>query len=300
MPVAPTVSVLFRRTDDILLGWPQLPVSQCKYFKLYSCPTPAGVYTFLKNVQNVKASAAGYKDKVTVYVKDIEIPIPKLVRWYFKLTFVDIANIESNLAASSPIEVFPDQIEPFWENEDEQRNNHNMAWVESRQRWEKVQLDDQGKLVTDAIVNIGAIQLGNVKVAQKPDNVTLDYIFIDNNRKLVIRIDPDSISRIAQYSEVPNINKNIETTILTYTNVSPYFVEKVVCSGTADAVFKLKIDGSIVRTLRNAWNDRNATFDFSTISRKIPATSTVTLTAEHFEKTNQKFEASLEGFTFTI
>jgi len=300
MPSVPTVSVLFRRKDDILFGWPQLPTSQCQYYKLYSCATSAGAYVFLKNVPNSKDIAYGYKGKIVVYVKNVEIPIPPLVRYYFKLTFVDLANIESNIALSSPIEVFPDQVEPFWENEDEPRNNHNFGWVEPRQRWEKVQLDANGRLITDAIVNIDNIQLGNVKVAQKPDNVTLDYMLIDNNRKLIVRTDPESIARIAQYIETPNVVKNVETTILSYVNAAPYFVEKAVCSGTSDAVFKLKIAGTTIRTLRNAWNDRNTTFDYSTIARRIPAASTVTITALHAEKVVQNFEASLEGFTFTI
>jgi len=292
---APTVSVLYRRKDDILFGWPQLPTSQCKYYKLYYCPTLAGIYVFLKDVPNIKDTAAGYKTKVITYVKDSDIPIPPLVRYYFKLTFIDIANIESNIALSLPIEVFPPQVEPFWENEDEPRNNHNFGWTETRQRWEKLTITDDGKLRVDVTATIG-----DVKVAQKPDNVTLDYIFIDNNRKLVIRTDPESISRIAQYTETPNVVKNVETQILTYVNALPYFVEKVVCSGTSDAVFKLKIAGTTIRTLRNAWNDRNTTFDYSTIARRIPAASIITLTATHAEKVAQNFEASLEGFTFTI
>jgi hypothetical protein len=297
---APTVSVLFRRKDDILFGWPQLPTSQCKYYKLYYCPTPAGIYAFLKDVPNIKDTAWGYKTKVITYVKDTDIPIPPLVRYYFKLTFIDTANIESNIALSLPIEVFPPQVEPFWENEDEPRNNHNFGWTETRQRWEKLTITDDGKLRVDATATIVAPIIGTVKVAEKPDNVTLDYIFIDNNRKLVVRIDQDSISRVAQYTETPNVVKNVETQILTYTNALPYFVEKVVCSGTADAVFRMKIGGNTIRTLRNAWNDRNATFDFSTISRRIPAASVVTLIAIHAEKAVQDFEASLEGFTFTI
>ena len=300
MPSAPTVSVLFRRKDDILFGWSPIPLSQCQYYKIYYCSTSAGVYAFLKNVANSKDTAYGYKGKVVIYVKDADIPIPPLVRFYFKLTFIDNANVESNIALSTPIEVFPDQIEPFWENEDEPRNNHNMGWVELRQRWEKIQLDANGRLITDAIVNIDSITLGNVKVAQKPDNVTLDYMFIDNDRKLVVRVDPNSISRVASYAEVPNINRNVETTILTYTNASAFFVEKIACSGTADAVFKLKIGATTARTLRNAWNDRNTTFDFSTISKKMPGGSVLTITATHNEKAVQQFEASLEGFTFTI
>jgi hypothetical protein len=300
MPLVPALQILFRRKDDILFGWNVIPKTQVKSYNLYSCATSAGAYSLVKKIVNARDTNTPYKGKTVAFVKDSDIPIPSQTNYWFKLTIIDSANVESNINDSTAIVVYPQNVEPFFENEDEIRNTHNMAWIESRHRWEKILLTDDGRLKTDAIVNIDEIQLGNVKVAQKPDGTTLDYMLIDDNRKLIVRQDPDSISRIAAYNEISNIVKNVESVLLTYTNIVAYFVEKIVCSGTADAVFKMKIDGNTVRTIRNAWNDRNAIFDFSSIAKKIPAGSTITITIEHTEKTNHKFEASLEGFTFTI
>ena len=300
MPQVPALQILFRRQGDILFGWNVIPKNQVKSYNIYSSPTQSGTYTFLKNIVNSREINSPYKGKTVTYVKDTDVPLPTNTNYWFKLTTIDTSNVESNINDSIAIVVYPPNIEPFFENEDEVRNAHNMAWVESRHRWEKILLTDDGRLKTDSIVNIDEIQLGNVKVAQKPDNVTLDYMLIDNNRKLIVRNDPDSISRIAHFQTISNINKNLETTLLTYTNASAYYIEKIVCSGSADAVFKMKIDGNIIRVLRSSWNNRNVTFDFSTIARKISPNSIVTITIIHYEKTVQLFEASLEGFTFTI
>jgi hypothetical protein len=296
---APKIQILYRRNGDMLFGWNSVSQTEAKSFNVYQCNTVSGVYSFLKTIQNHKDKTY---NKVICLVKDTDIPIsnPVLDTWYFKITEVTSLGAESDINLSLPCVVYPHNVEWYWENEDEPKNNHNFGWVESRKRWEKLKINDDGSLATDANVNIDTIQLGNVKVAQKPDNTTLDYILIDNNRETIVRNDPNSIIRVSGYNEVININRNVETTVLTFTNALPYFVEKVSCSGSADAVFKLKIDGITTRVLRNAWNDRNVTFDFSTIARKISANSVVTITAIHNEKAVQKFEASLEAFTFTI
>jgi len=125
-------------------------------------------------------------------------------------------------------------------------------------------------------------------------------MLVDNDRKLVVRVDPNSISRVNDYEEHVGIAKNVETTILTYTNAAEFFIEKVTCTGTGDAVYKFKINGTTHQTLRSSWNNRNMTFDFSTIARKIPAGAIVTVTANHVENKLLDFESSLIGFTFTI
>ena len=109
---------------------------------------------------------------------------------------------------------------------------------------------------------------------------------------------PDCLSRFDSYIETAGVVSGAETPIFTYTNVGAYYVEKLVCSGTSDAVFKLKINGTTKRTLRNSWNDRNVTFDYSSIAKKFVAGAIVTVTAEHSEKNNQGFEANVEGFTY--
>lgn len=313
MAIVSTLQVLYRRKDDILFGWNPLKKSEAKSYNIYSSSASGGPFTLVKSKIQNEVDRTDYRGKVVCLIKDSEIPIPENFNippvqggevrgttWWFKLTFVDLNNIESNIAISPAIVVRPANVEPFFENENEVQNDHNFGWVDSRHRWEKFLLNDNGELKVDAVVNIDEITLGNVKVAARPDGTTLEYIFVDNNRKLVVRIDPNSISRVDDYETKLNVVKNIETIILTYTNVSPFFVEKIVCGGTGDAVFNFKIDGSTRQTRRTSWNRRDITFDFSTIARKVPGSSTVTITAKHSEKNNQNFEASLNGFTFTI
>ncbi len=298
MPTLPALQILYRRDADILFGWNK--EADIKYFKIYSSATSGGAYTLVaSDIPNVEDKTV-YRGKVIHPVKDSDIPIPALVRYYFKLTYVDTSDIESNIALSPVTTVFPAGVEWFWENEDEVKNNHNMAWVESRQRWEKVELTDDGKLKVDATVNIGSITLGNVKVAARADNTTVEYLLVDNNRFLVVKQDPNSITRIADVEETTGINKNVETVVLTYSSVNAYFVEKIACSGSGDFIYKMKIDGTTNMVKRSSWNNRNPVFDFSTIARRIPGSATLTITALHKEKATQECEINFHGYSFTL
>jgi len=312
MPQVPKLQILYRRADDILFGWSPLLRSEATSYNLYASPASAGVYTAVKIKIPNEPDKSVYQGKVVAVVKDSDIPIPPnefvppkqggVVRgttWWFKLTFVDPTNVESNIALSPAIVVWAPNVEPFFENEDEVRNNHGFAWIESRHRWEKLLLTDDGRLQTDATFS-GSITIGNVKVAARPDGTTLEYLLVDSNREIIARLDPNSISRISDYEESAAFAKNVETIILTYTNAQAYFVEKISCSGTGDAEFRFKIDGTTSQILRSSWNNRNPLFDFSASTRKISAGSTVTVTAKHIEKANQSFECSLMGFTFVI
>lgn len=314
MTSVPILQVLYRRKGDILFGWKPLPRTTAKSYNLYSSSSSSGSYTIVKSGIPNEVDKTIYRGKVVCSVKDTDIPIPSndyidtvdgggLVsgrNWYFKLTYVDTSDVESNLASADPILVRPAQIEPSFENENEVQNAHNFGWQDERFRWEKIKVDSDGRLMVDAQVDIGDITLGNVKVAARPDGTTLEYILVDDARKVIVRQDPNSIDRLADYEEHANVPANTETTILTYTNGTSYFLEKIVCSGTGDAVFRLKIGGSTIRTLRNSWNDRNVTFDYSTIARRISGGGIITVTAEHKEKASQDYEASLEGYTFAI
>lgn len=314
MPTVPNLQVLYRRNGDIMFGWKPLKRNQAKYYKLYASATATGAYTLVQDKIPNEVDKTVYRGKVVYQVKDSDIPIlpnpqypseqggvvPHTTRYYFKLTFVDPTSTESSIASSPATLVLPPQIEPFFENEDEVKNNHNMVWVEERKRWEKMRANEDGELVVDANVTVGDITVENIKVAARPDGTTLEYILVDSERKVIVRPDPNSVSRISDYEETTAIQRNTETIILTYTNASDYFVEKVVCSGTGDGKYKLKIDGTTARTLRNAWNDRNVTFDYTDIHKKIPANSIVTITVEHNEPNTHSYEANLEGYTFSI
>jgi hypothetical protein len=290
----PVLQVLYRREGDILFGWKPLSNSDVRFYKLYACATSGGVYSLVKtNITNLVDKSI-YTGKVIQPFKDSDIPIPPKTYWWFKLTFVDPLGAESNIALSTPAEVRPAGVEPFFENEDEAKNNHNMAWVHARDRWEKLLLTPDGKLIVDA-----SVTLSSAKVAARPDGTTLEYLLVDSNREQIVRIDPASFSRFDDYEET-TIPPNTETDVITYTTLSLFYIEKIVCSGTSDAVFKFKVDGTTRRILRNSWNNRNVTFDFSTIARDVLGTQVVTITAEHVEKSNQNFEVSLNGFTFSI
>jgi hypothetical protein len=297
MPSAPKVQILYRRNGDILFGWLPLSSSEAKSYNLYSCATQNGVYTLVKNIKNITDKT--YK-KVVTYVKDSDIPIPDLTDYYFKLTFIDGFSVESNIALSVITTAFPACVKPNnFENEAEEANNHNYGWIDERKRWEKIKLTPDGKLKVDASVDIGDITLGSVQIATLPDDITKKYILVDSQRRSVISEDPTVFSRFQKFEEHQNVVNNVETTILTYTNVNPFFVTKVCCSGTADAKFNFKINNVVTQVLRNSWNNRNITFDFESKSLLVPANSTITVTTTHSEINAQDFEVSLYGFVYT-
>jgi hypothetical protein len=298
MAVAPKPQVLYRRDGDIFLGWLPLDKTEAKSYNLYGALTSAGVYSLVKS-SILNQIDKNYKNKVCTLVKDLDIPIPVNSRYYFKLTFLDLADVESNINLSPVTTVYPSTVDLHYEGEQQEANNHNFGWVEQNQRWEKLLLTADGKLMCDATVDIGSITIGNVKIAARPDGVTLEYVLVDNNRRVVVSDDPTSVNRVRDYEEKTTVLPNIETIILTYTNPQSYYLEKIICSGTADAKFKVKLNGTAIETLRNSWNNRNIAFDFTNKSVYCSAGTTVTVTAVHAEKTAQDYESSLFGFTYS-
>lgn len=298
MATAPKVQVLYRRDGDISFGWLPLDKTEAISYNLYSAPTPSGVYSLLKSSIPNRVDK-NLRNKVGILVKDSEVPIPFNTRYYFKLTFIDSASIESDINLSQVTSVYPHTVDLHFEGEQQEANNHNFGWVEQNQRWEKILLTADGKLKVDATVDIGSITIGNVKIAARPDGTTLEYILADNNRRTVVSNDPTVYSRIRDYEETTTVLPNTETLVLSYTNVQPYYLEKILCSGTADAKFKLKLNGSPIATMRNSWNNRNITFDYSDKSLYCSAGTVVTVTAIHKETQSQDYEASLNGFTYS-
>ena len=253
---APQLQVLYRRNGDVSFGWTPLSKTEAKTYNLYSSATPAGVYSLLKSGIPNTVDRKTYKNKVWTLVKDEDVPIPYNTRYYFKLTAVDSSDVESNIALSPFAIVYPPTVNFYYEGEKQEANSHNFGWVEEHQRWEKLLVTADGKLVVDANVTIGDITIENVKVAALDDNVTLQYLLVDSGRRLVTTEDPSAITRIRSFTEASNVVTNVETTVLTYTNVSEFYLEKVTCSGTADALFRLKINGTTIMVLRNSWNNR--------------------------------------------
>jgi hypothetical protein len=297
MSSAPKAQILYRRSNDLLFGWTPLSKIEAKSYNLYACLTFTGVYVPVK-INILNDTDKNYK-KIVVYIKDSDIPIPPLVRYYFKLTFVSPANIESDIALSAITTVYPPVVDPHFENEAEEANNHNYAWVEENQRWEKVLLTPDGKLKTDANVVIGDITLSDIQIATLPDEITKVYIITDTHKRTVVNVDPTVYSRLQKFEEHVDIATDLETTILTFTNIQQFFVNKIVCSGTADAIFKFKISNITNQVMRNSWNNRNIVFDFTDKSLLIPAGSTITITVKHQEKLAQNFEVSIYSFTYS-
>jgi len=297
MPLAPKVQVLYRRNSDIFFGWVPLDKSEAKSYNLYSSSTPSGVYTLLKSdIPNLIDKT--YKNKVSAHIQDSDIPIPPNVRYYFKLTYLDLANIESNINLSAVTTIYPGTVDYHFEGEAQEANNHNFGWVEQNQRWEKLLLTSDGKLMVDAVVDIGSITIGNVKIAARPDGTTLEYVLVDNNRRVVVSEDPTVFNRFRDFEETVTVLPNVETIALTYTNAQSFYLEKIDCSGTADGKFKLKLNGTTIDVKRTSWNRRNEVFDFYSKAVYCSAGTTVTVTVEHNEKNSQDFEASLFGYTY--
>lgn len=292
----PQLQVLYRRAGDIFFGWVSLSKTEAKSYNLYSSATPTGVYSLLKSgIPNTVDKA--YK-KVCALVKDEDVPVPYNSRYYFKLTSVNPSDVESNITLSPFASIYPPSVNFYYEGEKQEANNHNFGWAEDNQRWEKLLVTSDGKLAVDANVTIGDITIENVKIAARSDNTTLEYILVDDNRRLIVTKDPSDITRIRSFSEVLNVPYNVETIVFTYTNAILYYLEKIICSGTADALFKLKINGTIISALRNSWNDRNVIFDFSNKSIQCIAGSIISITVQHTEVNNQIYESSFFGFTY--
>jgi hypothetical protein len=291
---APKVQILYRRDGDICFGWLPLDNTVAQSYKLYSSSTPAGIYSLLKSIPNV-VDKSDYQNKVVTFVKDSDVPIPPLVRYYFKLTYVDLLNVESNINLSPLTIVFPAGVALNWDNEAREANSHDFAWNETNQRWEKLLVTADGKLIVDA----GSITIGNVKIAARPDGVTLEYVLVDNNRRIVVSEDPTVFNRFRSFGQQLAVVSSVETSILTYTNISAFYLDKIICTGTADAKFTLKINGSAISILRNSWNNRNVIFDFTGKSIYCNGGDSIVITALHTEISNQEYEADLTGFLYS-
>jgi hypothetical protein len=293
---APKLQILYRRNGDIFFGWVPLSKTEAKSYNLYSSATPSGVYSLVKSgIPNTVDK--NYKNKVCALIKDSDIPIPANVRFYFKLTAVDPSNVESDINLSPYATIFPPTVDFHLEGDAQEANSHVFAWDENSQHWAKLLVTNDGKLKVDA--SIGDITLENVKVAARPDGTTIEYMLVDNNRRLVVSHDPSTYNRIRSYADSIIVAPNSETTVLTYMNASSYYLEKIQCTGTADALFKVKINGSTIGALRNSWNNRNVIFDFSDKSVQCPAGATITITAYHTETQNQSYDTGLFGYTYS-
>jgi len=262
MAYAPRPQILYRRNGDIFFGWAPLSRTEAKSYNLYSSATSAGVYSFLSSIPNIIDK--NYQNKVCVLIKDAEIPIPANVKYYFKLTYIDLSNVESNINLSAIIAVYPFGVNPNYEGEQRDLNSHIFAWEETDQHWEKLLINSEGRLKADVV------------------------------------IDPLSINRINDYEEALNIAPGVETEILSYTNAQSYYLEKIACSSTADALFKLKINGLTINTLRNSWANRNIFFDYSDKSFYCAPATIVSIAVYHTEVNNQNYETSLFGYITTF
>ncbi|MDD5650245.1 MAG: hypothetical protein PHF86_07515 [Candidatus Nanoarchaeia archaeon] len=258
---APVLQILYRRDADIFFGWAPLSKTEAKSYNIYSCSSATGIFTLLlSNISNTVDKA--YRNKVCALIKDADIPIPGNSRYYFKLTYVNLFDIESDISLSVVTTVYPPHVNFHYEGEASEANNHNFAWSETNQRWEKTLISADGKI------------------------------------EVVTSEGPSTIQCFNSYNESLDVVYNVETTILSYTNSKEYYLHKIVCSGTADAVFYVKINSSIIETLRNSWNNRNVVFDFSEKSFCCNSDDIVTVTALHKEINSQDYNVSLFGHTF--
>lgn len=290
----PQVQVLYRRYGDILFGWSPLSNLEAKSYNIYASPSPSGIYSLIKSgIPNITDKT--YKNRVCIYVKDTDVPIPTNKRYYFKVTAVDPSNVESDINLSDYTNVYPPTVNFHFEGEKQETNSHGYGWSETNQRWEKLLVNEEGKLAVDVVV--GDITISDVKVAALSDNTTLQYMLVDSNRRLVVKDDPTSINRIRTFNKVTDVVKSVETVGLTYTNANTFYIDKIMCTGTSEAWFRVKIGVPTIASLRSSWNERNVIFDFTGNSVQCPAGSVVTVTVEHLETANQDFEISFFGYT---
>lgn len=138
----PTLQILDRRnlkTDgEIVFCWIAQPKTEVKSYNIYSSHHVDGPYLLFKDdILNKPISQSPNKGQILFRVLDSQIPIAHGEDHYFKLTSVDIHDVESLLSDSPERIVHPPQIDQLDEGQYTDRYVYNFCWDEVSHRWLK-------------------------------------------------------------------------------------------------------------------------------------------------------------------
>jgi len=187
------LQVLFRRglkTDaETMFGWKALPTSTAKYYKLYHSFDADGPYIILKdNIANQALSEPPYKGKILLQIIDSHVPMLSNEDHYFKLTFVDKNNVESDLATTPIKIVHPPQIDPPDLGQDTDNYVYNFCWDEVNHRWVKGRAAVKSEYVT---INSNLVEQ---KVTFNQNLIALEIQNNSTTDPITINLNGDSIA----------------------------------------------------------------------------------------------------------
>jgi hypothetical protein len=175
------------------------------------------------------------------------------------------------------------------------------------------QFTPAGALIVDATfsgtITIGAVTLKDWDSATQLDielDVTHNALFVQSDSlasEVTLKAVLDAIvvgtgEVWYSYNDNTAVIKNVETTLLTY--IVPVGktarVKNFDGSGTADGLFRLKINGATKFTGRLSWNNRNLIAVLDTLD--VTAGNSITVTVYHTEAQNQTFEVAIGGLLY--
>lgn len=100
---------------------------------------------------------------------------------------------------------------------------------------------------------------------------------------------------VYEFAELPAVPVGLETTIVTYMPAVDHRLRRACASGEADAIFNLRINGSIVSRKRNNWTERNVEFVFGEQGIKVNPGDIIEITVISRGDSACPFDASIFG-----
>lgn len=97
-----------------------------------------------------------------------------------------------------------------------------------------------------------------------------------------------------EYNEISSVASNVESTIITVSAISePKRIQRIEVSGDNVALFKLKLDASVVGVKRTWWTNFNQTFEFDFNGIIINTEHSATVTVTHQRPNLGSFNATV-------
>lgn len=187
------LQVLFRRglrTDaETLFGWKALPSSIAKSYNLYHCPNSDGPFVLYKDgIINQPSIDSPYKGKILLQVIDSHVPIAWKEDHYFKLTYVDTNNVESDINLTPVKIVHPPQIDPVDLGQDTDNYVYNFCWDEVNHRWVKGRAAVKSEYITVVVTNV------EQKITFNQDIIFLEVQNNSTTDGITVNLNGDSIA----------------------------------------------------------------------------------------------------------
>jgi len=149
----------------------------------------------------------------------------------------------------------------------------------------------------------GDLQIGAVEIKDRNTDLRANVENIGGKGALDVNIVSGQLQTkdvVNQYAQISNVPRLIETTLVTLT-VPPgkrYHFKAYTGGGEADGLFRMKINNTVINTMRNSGAMRSVQVSLWGEGCEVPVSAggTITLTVEHWEK----FYGGLFDFEGTI